>query len=347
MVFTRSLTLACASFIVACTGLTSHSAHADTNHIHPNDHAPIGVMGDHTHEPGEWMLSYRYMSMSMRDNRSGTRDVTTAEVLSNFMVAPLDMRMEMHMPGVMVGVTDRVTLMGMLPYIRKEMDHVTRMGRQFRTTTEGVGDAKLSGLITLYDRADADGHNREQLHLTAGISAPTGATDERGDTPAMANAKLPYPMQLGSGTWDPLFALTYNQYRGPWGVGVQLGTTIRLGDNDEGYRLGNEYHTSLWGSYAFSPWWSASLRLNGKSWDEINGRDAELNPMIVPTARPDLRGGERVDMLAGINFLVADGPSALQGQRLALEVGAPVYQRLDGPQLETDVTVTLGWQYSF
>ncbi|MEL7333685.1 MAG: hypothetical protein AAFN12_15670 [Cyanobacteria bacterium J06560_2] len=27
----------------------------------PDSHAPIGVMGDHTHEKGEFMLSYRYM----------------------------------------------------------------------------------------------------------------------------------------------------------------------------------------------------------------------------------------------------------------------------------------------
>jgi len=32
------------------------------------------------------------------------------------------------------------------------------------------------------------------------------------------------------------------------------------------------------------------------------------------------------------------------GNRLAIEVGAPVYQDLDGPQLETDLVLVLGWQ---
>ena len=31
----------------------------------PDAHAPISVMGDHTHGEGEWMLSYRYMTMDM------------------------------------------------------------------------------------------------------------------------------------------------------------------------------------------------------------------------------------------------------------------------------------------
>ena len=31
----------------------------------PDGHAPISVMGDHMHAMGEWMVSYRYMTMDM------------------------------------------------------------------------------------------------------------------------------------------------------------------------------------------------------------------------------------------------------------------------------------------
>ena len=34
----------------------------------PDAHAPIGVMLDHMHKKGEWMVSYRYMTMSMKNN---------------------------------------------------------------------------------------------------------------------------------------------------------------------------------------------------------------------------------------------------------------------------------------
>ncbi|MDE2762781.1 MAG: hypothetical protein OXQ94_18130 [Gemmatimonadota bacterium] len=65
----------------------------------PDGHAPIGVMGEHTHERGEWMLSHRFMRMSMAGNRDGTERLETADVLRDFMVAPLDMTMTMHMGG--------------------------------------------------------------------------------------------------------------------------------------------------------------------------------------------------------------------------------------------------------
>ena len=65
---------------------------------------------------------------------------------------------------------------------------------------------------------------------------------------------------------------------------------------------------------------------------------------MIQTANPDLLGGKRVDLLLGTNFYftASDAP----GHRAALEVGAPVYQDLDGPQLGTDLTITAGWQYA-
>ena len=36
----------------------------------------------------------------------------------------------------------------------------------------------------------------------------------------------------------------------------------------------------------------------------------------------------------------------LDGLRIAAEAAVPVYQRLDGPQLETDLVLTVGAQYA-
>ena len=63
----------------------------------PDGHAPISVMADHVHHKGEFMFSYRYMTMDMRQLRQGTDDATTANGHANYMVAPLDMTMNMHM----------------------------------------------------------------------------------------------------------------------------------------------------------------------------------------------------------------------------------------------------------
>src|SRR6056297_729110 len=44
--------------------------------LRADGHAPIGVMGDHRHKTGEVMLSYRYMFMDMRGNRTGDDSIS-------------------------------------------------------------------------------------------------------------------------------------------------------------------------------------------------------------------------------------------------------------------------------
>lgn len=314
-----------------------HANHHGSHHSHFS--APIGVMGDHVHPKGEWMVSYRYMRMEMDGMRDGTDDLDDSEVLADFMVTPTKMTMDMHMFGAMYGVTDDLTLMAMVPYVKKSMDHVTRMGVKFTTGSEGIGDVKIGGLYSL-----RRWHNQE-VHLNLSISAPTGDIDETDNTPAMQDAQLPYPMQLGSGTWDVLPGITYQGQHDNYGWGGQALATVRLGDNDNDYTLGDRLELSGWGTYRLTSQWSASARLRWQTWGNIDGKDDKLNPMMVPTADPDRQGGTRADALLGISLDVHEG--LLSGNRFAVEGGVPVYENLDGPQMSTDWTVTAGWQLSF
>ncbi len=45
-------------------------------------HAPIGVMGDHYHGKGEWMVSVRQMGMWMAGNRNETTDLEDNEIIA-------------------------------------------------------------------------------------------------------------------------------------------------------------------------------------------------------------------------------------------------------------------------
>jgi hypothetical protein len=317
---------------------TPHADHASPG-ARPDDHAPIGVMGDHMHPEGGGMLSYRYMRMDMDGNRDDTHRVGTGSVLSDFLVAPTEMDMEMHMLGLMWAPSDRVTLMGMLPILRQDMDHVTRMGQRFTTRTKGIGDVSLGGMIRLLEDG---GHH---VHLNAGLSLPTGSITEKDDTPA-GHVRLPYPMQLGSGTFDLLPGITYTGMSEHWSWGGQLRGTLRLGRGDEGYRWGHRFGATAWVQRPWLDWLSTSLRLDYQRWGDIHGDDDRLNPAVVPTADPNLRAGERIDALLGLNFLVVrEGP--LAGTRFAIEGGIPIHQDLDGPQLETDWLLTAGFQYAF
>ena len=146
-----------------------HTARADA-------HAPIGVMVDHTHAAGEVMLSYRYSRMTMTGNRDGTDRVSLQDVLAQYPVAPRSMDMEMHMFGLMYAPIDQLTLALMVPYTRLSMEHTTRMGVDFTTKTDGLGDIRLTGLVPVLATPE------HKLHLSLGLSFPTGSIDERGQT---------------------------------------------------------------------------------------------------------------------------------------------------------------------
>lgn len=319
--------------LLASTNLSAHNYDLGR----PDSHAPYGVMGDHLHKTGEFMFSYRFMRMEMDDNAVGSDTISDAEVFTSqgFPVAPTRMTMDMHMFGAMYAPSDKLTLMAMLPLLDISMDHlVVPMNVRFTTETSGIGDIKLGGLYSLYKQG------AHSVHLNASISLPTGSTDERDDTPAMANAILPYPMQLGSGTYDFLPGITYTGQSSRWSWGAQLMGTIRTGRNDEGYTLGDKLEATSWIAHKWNDSFSTSFRLAVTSWGDVDGADGRLNPNMVPTANPSLRGGDRIDALVGLNY-------KLGGFRLAAEVGTPIHQDLDGPQLQTDWISTIGVQYAF
>jgi len=336
----RALALVLTGIYTGGSAAAEHEhAHHKAEHTHIGNE-PIGVMGAHAHAQGDWMFSYRAMRMEMDGNRDGSSRMSTAEVFAEgFMVAPENMTMDMHMLGAMYGVNENLTVMLMVPYLDIEMDHITKMGVKFTTKTDGIGDVKLSSLYRLKQ------WEHHELNLNAGISFPTGSIDEKDDTPAGANLHLPYPMQLGSGTYDLMPGLTYIGHDDDLAWGAQGVAVVRLGDNDNDYTLGDRFHLSSWLSKDWTPAFSSSVRLNAEWWGNIDGTDKKLPPMgpsMVPTADPDLRAGRRFDLLVGASISPASG--ILRGHRFAVEYGQPVYQNLDGPQLETDWTATFGWQ---
>jgi hypothetical protein len=298
-------------------------------------------MGDHMHGVGEWMLSYRYMYMSMNGNRDGTSRVPKRKVLlpeGSYMVAPTSMDMEMHMFGLMYAPADWLTLMAMVPVVNLSMEHETATGVKFTTTSNGVGDLKATALLRLLEG------EMHRLHFNFGVGFPTGSIDEK-DTLPTGKARLPYPMQLGSGTFDLLPGLTYIGDAGFLSWGAQALGTVRLHENSNDYTLGDRVDLTAWVSRPWTSWLSTSARVQWSWWGDIRGADPKLNPAVVPTADPDLRGGNRLDLLPGVNFYIPLGP--LGKHRFAVEGAFPVYRWLEGPQLETDWRVVVGWQKAF
>jgi hypothetical protein len=300
----------------------------------------VSALTSHIHKQGEWMFGYHYMPMYMDGNRKGTSDMKTSEVLADYMVAPTKMDMEMHMFSAMYAFTDKLTAMAMVTYDARSMDHVNRMGMTFTTESSGFGD--LSVMTNYVVHKNPIGNR--MISIRGGISVPVGSIDEKDRTP-MGVMRLPYPMQLGSGTYDLMVGIDYQWFSDQWSTGVQAQATTRTGDNDNDYTLGDLVEVNARLSYEWTDWVVTSLMLKGSSWGDINGADPQLNMSLVPTAVPSLRGGSRVDLSLDVELYAVNG--RLQGNRFAIQVGLPVYEDLDGPQLSTDYTGLIGWQMTF
>ncbi len=353
--------------------------HAIAEHVHdrPDSHAPIGVMGDHLMEKGQWMVSYRLMNMHMDGMRSGSDDLTPEQVgvMPNalagetmrmgylldgsprlmsvpptYRVVPLEMDMRMHMLGTMYGFSDDVTAMVMFNYIEKEMTSVTYQGMagttaigEYSGETSGIGDTQVAALIRL-------GNNEtHHFHLNAGISLPTGSITESGYVFAPFGEvvdidRLGYNMQLGSGTVDLMPGVTYTANKGDTSWGAQAMATLRLYDNKEDYRLGNVFDATAWAAQRWLSWMSTSARISAKSEAGIKGRDLVITGGS-PVFDPANSGRDEVKVLLGVNFLGTHG--WVKDQRLAFEIGAPVYENVDGVQMSQEWAATLGWQTAF
>jgi hypothetical protein len=239
--------------------------------------------------------------------------------------------------------------MAMLPYVEKSITSTTYAGAagtavlgNSKMRSEGLGDIRVGGTYGLMHK------ERSQLLLNMTMSLPTGSITETGTMlspmgPIMTR-RMAYPMQLGSGTYDLMPALSYRNGAGRLNWGAQLRGIIRLGSNDEGYSLGDETAVSAWASYKPAPFYSYWGRIEAARLGRIDGRD----PLIIGPMQggnPAFQGGDAVTLTAGVDFTLQDGP--LKGHMMDVDAGLPIYQDLNGPRFGTDWVSGVAWRKMF
>lgn len=324
-------------------GAVNHSHH---NHNRPDAHAPIGIMGDHLHEKGGLMVSLRYMHMTMDGNTSGTDAISDNAIYNSYMVAPQDMTMQMYMLGVMYAPSDNLAIMLMQNLVQKDMNLTARMlmdgmtmTQDFSTSTTGLGDLKVGAMYGLYT------NHKTSLHINGNVNIPVGDIENKADTPMMDNAKLPYAMQLGSGTIDMTLGATLkgNFTNASWGT--QILSTFRTGKNSQDYRFGNVYQLNIWGAYNLSKNFSVSGRVLGMLEGKLEGADPDLNAMMVPAADTSNYGSDKIKTFIGFNIAFPKD-SSLKDLRFGIEAGAPVYENYNGIQMNEDLSINFGVKYN-
>lgn len=335
---------------VVLAALSCPLVYADGNlRSRADKHAPAGLMGDHIHKPGEWMVEYKYMNMYMEDNRIGSRTVSDADAIAygatsnpitNRMATPTQMTHEMHMLHIMRGMTDDITCYTMIMLPSITMDHLRgpgagpMEGTSFTTHNSGFGDTTIGALMRLYTD-----HNDDWILNLAG-SIPTGDIFRTSTIPTGTATPLPYPMRLGSGTFNARPGLTWKHYWDFGSFGTQLQTDLPIGRNYRNYSVSDEFRLNQWYSHLITDNFSASIRVENLWRNNYGGADPMTPDMGISTNVESFRGGYWLNLGLGTAALV-------NGHLLNVEFVPTLYQDLDGIQLETDWTMAVSWSKSF
>ena len=298
---------------------------------------------EHHHGGGMWMVDYLYQRMYMDGMLDGTREVSAEEAVLpeddggeyGFMMAPTNMTMDMHMLMLMYHARDYM-FMVMAHYMFNEMEMLSFDGTKSTMKTSGFGDTKLTAQI----------RGPVKLFFDVGLSVPTGSIDERGPMThfkdfTQENAKYPYGMQLGSGTWDIIQGITYKNSTQKLGWGAKYEYTGRIHKNENDYKLGDLLKLEGWFTLNHTSTMGTTFKLNYRTQGQIEGADPELDPEMSPTMDPLNYGGNRLDL--GVKF-------KYENRRMAsvnAELLVPVYQDLYGPQMKTEWILGLGFGFMF
>ena len=267
--------------LLAVAPTAAHADHED-NHIiaigqRADEHGPAGIMGEHVHRGGEFMVGLVWMHDEFGGaNQSGTRTISDHDIaMAGYTSRTKSMTMDMVMLHLMWAPSDRVTFALMPMWMRMEMTmlgigahdddghdgggqhgghHALAPGETMKHSVSGIGDTELGALVAL------SRNPKLSAHAGLAVSIPTGSVSRKGHDGAFVH----YGMQPGSGTWDLIPSFTVGGGSDALRWGAQARYKFRAKNrNESGYRLGDRFDASAWLARPLSP--TAAITGTGRS----------------------------------------------------------------------------------
>jgi len=310
-----------------------HHGSSMKNMRRPDYVFPAGVKGGKNMMAKKIMLGYKFGTMDMDCCKNGTNSISNNDIQGlGYSMAPTDMSMDMHMFSAMYAVNGKFSIMAMLPYIEKEMTMkmLTGMmaGKLHSTSSRGIGDLSIAGLYKLSDKSN----------FKLALSIPTGEFDEKDHNMSGVLKTLPYPMQLGSGTYDITLGYSFQEVLDDWSYGFQVNALKRIDYNSEGWKLGDRRELSTWIAKPISKSFSVSFGLDLEHQENIGGKSANRSNTTHLTWTERNHSHLRVSSNIGVNYKLPKSKS-----RIGIQCGTPIYRDVNGPQMEPDFKCTLGF----
>lgn len=315
---------------------------------------PSSVMLSHLHEKNKWMISYSVMNMNTNGLINGNKAIAEKEVYNNYLMLSDKMNMQMHMLMAMYGINNKLTVMSMfnyrintmnmqmLPTINSSMINMHHSTISNETMmNKGLSDIQLYALYGLYK------NEWNQIILIGGLNLPMGSINQKGnqDDMSYASSRLPYMMQLGSGTFDILPGLSYSIQKNKWASGLQWNNAIRFYNNSHNYHLGNESVLHLWGAYSWLNLISSSVHFEVNSTGKIKGKDAQLYEFNEPSAHTKNYGGRFMQTYIGSSFISKN--KILSHFKISAEYGFQLFYYYNGIEspLKNSINTSISYTY--
>ncbi len=262
---------------------------------------------------GEGIFRAQFKYLTASDDGPEDRDLTVAMV-------PL--------VGV-YGLTEKWALFGILPYLNKELEVNTAVGRR-RREVSGFGDTTFLARYTVFQQ-DRPGQTF-RIAPFAGLETPTGEDGEKDSL-----GRLPQTLQLGSGSWDPLLGVVSTWQTLERQIDVAISYKFNTAANNFEFgdlvRFDLSYQHRIWPRELGSgvPAFLYGVLESNLIWQGHNAVDGHDDPDS---------GGATLYLAPGIQWVT---------KRTVLEsaVQIPLIQNLNGNALENDFILTLSFRRNF
>lgn len=230
---------------------------------------------------------------------------------------------ELSFPFVLgYGVTNKLALFAIVPFLDRELEADGRRRGEF-----GLGDIQFLARYTVFQKNEK-GRTFRVAPIVA-LKVPTGDDDETDGL-----GRLPQPLQLGSGSFDPSIGLVITRQTLKDSLSASLGYQFNTKAND--FEFGDQATLDLAYKYRLFPKTLKSGFLfvgleSNLSWQDRN--------RVVGS----------VDANSGGTLLFLSPSVQYINQRFTLEgaIQIPVVQDLGGNALEPDIRLIIGGQINF
>lgn len=298
---------------------------------------PAGLERTQIADVGRFSFGVRASRTEWEGNRDSRTNLSTQQIFDQgFTIAGTDLLERRLEVDAVYGLNRHWTLFATLPFIERELTYEQLGTGSSSTSNSGLGDIILGGRYTDTNT------KKELLQYSIGLEIPTGDYDERGNYAGEVNTHLPFPLQIGTGSFRLQPGASYVRAFKGWSLGLRGEGRIHLDRNSDNWAVGDSFQANVWAATAFTDHISGNVGLQAEWRGDYHGDAPELDFTRSPLEDESRQGGSLLEIIVGLGADLSG--SYASANRIDLEIGFPVDEWLSGPGLSRETSFLVSWK---